>query len=109
MSFRRVMLVKELIRKLGYVNINSLKKWLNLSSTNDARKLIYKLTRIDKDIEPVYTVTFEKEGPLASFSVEEVEESRLHEVMRQKMKNGWKLKSKYLTGAKLRGFTLMII
>ncbi|MCD6096357.1 MAG: hypothetical protein J7J99_07345 [Thermoprotei archaeon] len=109
MKSRKLSLVREIVRRMGYVSINSLRRWLNLSSVNDARKLVYRLTRIDENLEPVYTVTFEKEGPLASFSVEEVEESRLREVLSRKIRDGWKLKSKYISGIKFRGFSLMFV
>jgi len=98
----KLLLMRDIIRSMGYISVRSARRWLKLPSIDDAKRALQDLAKMSEDIELVYALTFERPGSLTVYTVEEVEESKLNEVKCKMERDGWRLKGIYLVGAKLR-------
>lgn len=103
-SLAKLKLISETVKKLGYVRVRSLRRWFNFASIEDAIKALEEVAKRDKDIELVYTLTFEKPGVLTTYTVEEVGERNILQIVKKMEEGGWILKSRQLTGAKAANY-----
>ncbi len=100
LSSTKLNLIRDTIKKLGYVDLRSVRRWFNLTSLRDAEKALRLIARRDKSIQLVYALTFERPGALTVYRVEEAIEEELDSVKERLSKEGWILKSVHLIGAK---------
>ncbi len=98
-SSMKLRLISDTVKKLGYVDVRSVRRWFNFASLDDAVRALEYIAEKDERVELVYTLTFEKPGILTIYTTEEACESSVPELIKRMGQEGWILKSKQVKGA----------